>query len=534
MRPISLVGFAALLAVGGLLAPACSPSSHVEMTGGGGGTGATASTGGTGGSGEQGICLLHNCNSDIECATCDSGRTHCLTTEHRCVACGANTTSGCPDGYECSSFGQCVPMGETCPTSNGVPTISCNSAADCVACDPAHQVCDPATHQCVACTNNDTSECQSTDLCLNGKCAPKCPAGCQTDNDCAQCGTPQAPAHACNAHNCAQCSPTYACAAGYECTPHGTCEKRCGLQGEVEGTCESDADCAGCQGGSTHCFTPLNGGHGTCVPPATGCSDLGAGALTLPEPFDKVTNLCSHDSDCANVGIEYNVGKLLRDLTGFDEINDANIDYGMHVCAAVDITDNISCGVCVPCAVDSDCQPIAIDQLSGQLFGTLGSVGAALLLDKIFGPNDHKIHMYCQTVALGYGVCAPCPGILSDCTTGGSTGSGSCGHDACTAGDPLDPSCGGCESTVCTNDSYCCSTAWDSACVSEVDQYCNGICSNPGGACAHSACTSGEALATSCSGCAATVCGSDAFCCQTSWDSQCVSEAQSMCGSTCP
>ncbi|MFT3772092.1 MAG: hypothetical protein QM820_42340 [Minicystis sp.] len=382
--------------MGGVLAPACAPGSETPGTGGAGGTPASSSTSGTGGTvNDEGTCLLHNCNSDAECAKCDSGRTFCLESEHRCVACGANTTSGCPGGFECSSFGQCVPTGKTCPTDNGTPTITCESSADCVACDPAHQVCDTGTHQCVACTQNDTSECQSTDLCKSGKCSPKCPSICQTDNDCGLCGTAQNPAHACNAHNCAQCSPTYACPAGQVCTPHGTCEKRCGLEGPVEGTCDTDADCAGCGGGATHCYTPINGGHGKCGPEATGCSDLGNGTITLPSPFDKVTNTCSDDGDCAGVGITYNVGKLLRDLTGYDEINDANISYGMHACAAVFISDNISCGVCVPCRVDSDCTPIDIDQVAGDAFGTLGSIGAAILLDKIFRaqrpPDSHVL-----------------------------------------------------------------------------------------------------------------------------------------------
>ena len=36
----------------------------------------------------------------------------------------------------------------------------------------------------------------------------------------------------------------------------------------------------------------------------------------LPAPFDKVTNLCSTDIDCASVGIDLNVGAILRDITG--------------------------------------------------------------------------------------------------------------------------------------------------------------------------------------------------------------------------
>lgn len=539
MRPVTALGVIALFAIGGVLAPACSPSDPVgsggsTSTGGTGGTGGSGATGGTGGSttNPTGICLLHNCNNDSECATCDNGRTNCLEAEHRCVACDGAGATGCPDGYECSSFGQCVPVGKTCPTDgSGTPTITCESSADCVACDPAHQVCDTASKKCVACTTNDTSECQSTDLCLDGKCAPRCPKTCHTDNDCSKCGTAAAPAKACNAHTCAECSPTYACPAGKVCTPNGTCQIRCGLEGPVEGTCDTDADCAGCGGGATHCYTPINGGHGTCGPQAAGCSDLGNGTITLPDPFNKVTNTCSNDNDCAGVGITYNVGKLLRDLTGYDEINDANINYAMSTCADVSISSSISCGICVPCAVDNDCAAIDIDQIAGDAFGTLGTIGAALLLDQIFGPNDHKIHMYCQGVAAGYGVCAPCPGVLNDCTTGGGGTTGSCTHDACEVGDKLGTNCGSCEANVCAVDAYCCDTAWDATCVSEADQYCSNVCS--GGNC-HDICTSGPAMPDSCDPCAAEVCAEDAYCCQTSWDEQCISEVTSICGQSCP
>jgi hypothetical protein len=423
-----------------------------------------------------------------------------------------------------------VPKGLTCPTdATGTPTISCANSGDCSACDPAHQVCDPTSHKCVACTDTDTSECQSTDICKNGKCSPKCPSTCQTDNDCGLCGTAQNPAHACNAHNCAQCSPTYACPAGQICDPHGACQKRCGLEGPVEGICDTDNDCKDCGGGATHCYAPLNGGHGTCGPQAPGCSDLGNGTITLPDPYDKVTNTCSKDADCANVGITYNVGKKLRELTGIEEIHDANITYPMGTCASVSISSSISCGICVPCKEDADCMPLDIDAVASDAFGPLGTIGAALLLDQIFGPNDHKIHMYCQNVAAGYGVCAPCAGIVNDCTTGGGGGgSGTCDHDVTAAGGPLNTSCGACASAVCAQDSYCCDTAWDDTCVSEVGQYCAST------SCAHDQCTTGDALADSCSACTGDICAADSYCCTTAWDDTCVGEVSSICSLTCP
>jgi thermolysin len=51
--------------------------------------------------------------------------------------------------------------------------------------------------------------------------------------------------------------------------------------------------------------------------------------------------------------------------------------------------------------------------------------------------------------------------------------------------------------------------------------------------CAHSECVTGGPLTSGCSQCVTTVCNSDAYCCSTSWDGQCVSEAKSWCGLSC-
>ncbi len=50
------------------------------------------------------------------------------------------------------------------------------------------------------------------------------------------------------------------------------------------------------------------------------------------------------------------------------------------------------------------------------------------------------------------------------------------------------------------------------------------------GGCAHSMCTVGTKLQSSCDTCAAAICAEDSACCGTSWDSQCVSQVQSICG----
>ena len=525
MKPSRLfLGLAALLTSTTLFASACSNSDEVGADPSGGNDDDGIDDDGAGASGpEGGACLLHNCESDEQCAGCSDGRNTCNLEEKRCVACGPQ--GGCPAGQECSSYGNCVPAGLDCPTdAGGIPTITCASSADCAACDPAHLVCDTASKKCVACTAADTSECQSTDVCEAGKCAPACPKTCHLDNDCNKCGTPDHPAKACNAHKCSECSPTYACPAGMLCSENGVCIKPCGIP-EQPGVCDSDADCTGCGGdvsGSYVCDFPINGGlHGKCKLSAAGCSDLGSGTVVMPEPWNQVTEFCSGDADCAGAGVELNVGKILRDLTGIDEINDANVYYGMNVCADVELANDLSCGLCVPCSVDSDCNDIDIDALALEAFGPLGSIAAAILLDQVFGNNEHTVFMYCESITSDYGVCAPCPGVLSDCSNKQGGAGGTCNHDVDETGGPLDSSCGDCEEAVCAVDSYCCTTSWDQTCVNEVSQYCSSS------SCNHSECTTGGALSESCNDCAWSVCGYDPYCCESSWDSQCVSEAQS-------
>jgi hypothetical protein len=51
--------------------------------------------------------------------------------------------------------------------------------------------------------------------------------------------------------------------------------------------------------------------------------------------------------------------------------------------------------------------------------------------------------------------------------------------------------------------------------------------------CAHPICVAGVKLASDCDPCVTKVCSSDAFCCSSQWDSTCISEAKSTCNMTC-
>jgi hypothetical protein len=556
-----------------------------------------------------GICLLNNCKNDKECEGCTADRNTCKVDEGRCIACDPTTQTGCKEGETCTGFGICAPISKTCATDDkGNPVITCTKNEDCLACSPKHQVCDLTDGACKACTETNTSHCLQSEICDEGRCAPKCPKACLVDNDCGFCGSDDKPAHACFNHKCAQCSDTYPCPAGEFCE-EGVCVKPCGIY-DSPGACQTDDDCkwcgAGAEGTGTAdpwtCKFPINGAtFGKCAPEATGCSDIGAGVAVLPEPWSKATNLCSDETDCSGVGIEYNVGKLVKDLVGGDtidvgfaeiQIQDANVFYGMSSCASVDIIQNISCGVCVPCQVDADCAPIPVDQLVFDLFKgeALAQIAGALLLDLLYGSeNEKNLNFFCQNVAAGYGVCIPCGNPLQPCgkSEPPPPGGGSCDHTVCETGGPLDPGCSDCAKAVCTADAYCCTTAWDEQCKAEVKDNCatscdgggtsfcghgpcetgaalSPLCSactkivceedpfccsqsqgewddlcteraatkaecddqcDAGGGCAHSECTAGVALTSSCSACTAAICGADDFCCNTEWDSLCVDAA---------
>lgn len=488
------------------------------------------------------ICLLLNCEEDLHCAGCDDGRTICDTESFACVACDPRTgENNCDEDEECSDFGWCIPAGLDCPTADGLPAVDCEADEDCAACDADHQICDDGA--CVGCSPDNEDFCQSTEHCEQGECVDDCPETCSEDLDCGLCQTEGGDEnHACNAHHCAECSETFPCPSDMVCNDQGVCVVPCGIPGQIPGTCEEDSDCEGCPEGAQSCNAPINGGHGECGAEAAGCSDLGDGVVVLPEPFDEVTNTCSDDADCADIGIQYNVGQLLRDITGVDAIDDANIFYPMSVCAAVSVgTDDhtLSCGVCAPCRVDDDCMNIDVDEVAGDAFGPLGAIATAILLDVLFGPQDHLIHMYCDPVTAEYGVCSPCPAIGNDCTADPppppDEPEPDCSHDVCTAGGPLDPSCGTCVAAVCAADGFCCSNEWDDICIGHVEDECAGSCGGggDGGDCSHDQCEVGTPLSEFCNPCTSAICADDPFCCQTEWDHVCVGQVDTVCGGDC-
>jgi hypothetical protein len=86
------------------------------------------------------------------------------------------------------------------------------------------------------------------------------------------------------------------------------------------------------------------------------------------------------------------------------------------------------------------------------------------------------------------------------------------------------------EAAVCAYDPYCCSTYWDALCTQHIEPLGVGTCPNRLPPC----CTM-----TSSPGCGddvmieSAVCAADAYCCTTAWDSLCVGEVESVAGGSC-
>lgn len=88
-----------------------------------------------------------------------------------------------------------------------------------------------------------------------------------------------------------------------------------------------------------------------------------------------------------------------------------------------------------------------------------------------------------------------------------------------------------CCARVCVDDPYCCNTQWDTICANAARARCAG-CGDPA---TGSPYTARSNPGCSDASCCATICTRDPFCCDTRWDSVCVSQSESLCrsGLTC-
>ncbi|WP_438026832.1 hypothetical protein [Sorangium sp. So ce233] len=109
-------------------------------------------------------------------------------------------------------------------------------------------------------------------------------------------------------------------------------------------------------------------------------------------------------------------------------------------------------------------------------------------------------------------------------------------HDRCTTGAALNEWDSPSVARVCDVDPYCCTTAWDSTCVSEVESVAGSRVCTRAGDCSHPLCTTGDRCdpePDTASACIWELCAADPYCCTTAWDGVCVAEVESVCGQTC-
>jgi hypothetical protein len=109
-------------------------------------------------------------------------------------------------------------------------------------------------------------------------------------------------------------------------------------------------------------------------------------------------------------------------------------------------------------------------------------------------------------------------------------------HAKCETGRRLEGASDPCVTAICTVDPFCCTTSWDSVCVSRVTSVCDLSCTNcqsPSGQA--NICTARTTpIGSGCnSQCVHQICGVDSFCCNTAWDAACVAEVSSVCGLGC-
>ena len=107
-------------------------------------------------------------------------------------------------------------------------------------------------------------------------------------------------------------------------------------------------------------------------------------------------------------------------------------------------------------------------------------------------------------------------------------------HDACESGSPgcADP---GIEACVCDFDDYCCQTEWDSICVTLATLACDADCDSIPTCGSGGPCEAGhDGPGCDDEACCTTVCLEDPFCCVSNWDDFCVARATLACGNEVP
>jgi hypothetical protein len=112
--------------------------------------------------------------------------------------------------------------------------------------------------------------------------------------------------------------------------------------------------------------------------------------------------------------------------------------------------------------------------------------------------------------------------------------------DKCSSGPALLESCDACVALTCLDRPSCCNSSWDSPCITRVRTLCNSLlCDESAGSCSHALCAEGDPLTASCDApplspsCVDAICAANPSCCLTEWDDSCVDAVASVCSKNC-
>jgi len=495
-----------------------------------------------------GACVegTQTCGAEGSWGSCDG---EVVPTDESCNGGDDDCDGETDEGFEAETCGQgiCHVTVETCVDGEPVecvplpadPSESCNGIDD---------DCDDDIDEGCSCTDGDTQPCYAGPMGTENVGA--CHGGTQTCADGAwgDCiGAVVPTGESCNAidDDCdtltdennpqggAQCNTGLVgvCAIGHQQCNAGALGCVADSLGGAEICDGLDNDCdtgidEGNPGGGAACNT---GQQGVC---AAGIGQCMNGALQCVQTTQSSAEVCDAlDNDCDGSVNEGNPGAGQACNTGFP----GQCGPGTTACSGGGIVCNqnaaASAEVCD--AIDNDCD-LGVDEgnpgggqfcftglLGNCMNGTTACSGGAVVCN--------------ATTPAGPEVCGN--GADEDCDGTADDGCG-CAHDTCTTGAALASDCSPCVGSVCAVDPFCCGTSWDSLCVNRVLTVCGTYsCPSHQGSCAHSLCATGGALASGCdagvSNCVAQICGVDPFCCNFSWDAQCVGEVASICGFTC-
>lgn len=432
-----------------------------------------------GGPGFGNACLNSGCENQCMCLGCGNGT---CADDETCATCAADC-------------GPC--LGECCqnhgdPGCDDVECRTCVCGGDSYCCDIAWD------GACVAAVfDNCVGSCACTGLVGTGSCCDsKGSAGC-ADGACQSCVC-SLDAYCCSTSWDDACVDCAEGGTGFEeACVDGSCHELCGCLACGDGVCAGAESCADCALDCGLCIDDCCVSHGQ-----PGCVDGGCAAC-----------VCAADAFCCEIGWDTAcVGSVWANCTALCGCTQF---VGEGSCCSVQTDAGCIDGACqgCVCALDSFCCDVSWDTACVECAeggsGFLGACEGGACLD------------ICGCVACGDGACngpEGCDNCPKDC--------GFCANDCC-----VDHGTQGCSDTVCADcvcelDPFCCEMAWDSQCVGEVFADCADTCPCTEVVSEASCCTAHDGVGCSNIACQACVCSVDAYCCSVAWDIACVDCAE--------